>query len=355
MAGRLTVSLAALRDNYRTLTAACGKPVAPVVKADGYGLGAGMVTGALLECGAKEVFVATAEEAARLRTSFRDLPIYVFEGATNANIAVLLETNARPVLNSLIQVSLWCSTGRVAGLHIDTGMHRLGLALEEVAVALQQVDFPLEILISHFACADEPDASANADQIARFQRVRDEVQALHEGVRCSLSNSAGALRQQVPEDFVRGGIALYGGNPFTHLANSLEPTVRLEGEILQIRQVRRGESVGYGATFTAPRDMRVATVGVGYADGVVRLLSNRGSAWAQGRRLPFVGRVSMDLTHVDVSDVEALVVGDYVEFLGANVPVDEVAELAETIAYEILTGLDPRDRLSRQYTQEPLA
>jgi alanine racemase len=239
--------------------------------------------------------------------------------------------------------------GLPAALHIDTGMTRLGLDGHDVATLKERAAFArLEIAcaVTHFACADERDHPLTEKQLARFE----ELSAQLPGAPTSIGNSAAVfLGARYCGDLARPGIALYGGNPFSEGKSPVEPVASLLGRVLQIRELHEAASVGYGATYEARKGMRIATVGVGYADGYPRAMGNRGEVSFKGKRLPVVGRVSMDLLTIDVSSVGAtdIGVGDYVELFGTEVPVDEVALACDTIDYEILTGLG--DRLERVY------
>lgn len=345
MSARLRIDLGALRANYALFqrAAAPGRAGA-VVKADGYGLGAAPVARSLAAAGCREFFVATAAEALALRAEMPAATIYVFEGALTDTADDLRRAGIVPVLNHTAQGELWRArgAGRPAAVHVDTGMQRLGYPAAELPAAVSDLD--VRLLVTHLACADEPDHPMNARQLERFERVRTSFP----GVPVSIGNSAGVLSgPNYAGDLGRPGIGLYGGNPFARAPSPVQPVVTLEGRILQLRDVAAGDSVGYGATFTAPRPLRVAIVGLGYGDGLPRLLSNRGEAAVGGSRCPIVGRVSMDLTAVDVTDCPARL-DDWVEFFGATIGVDEVAGWSQTIAYEVLTGLGHRAR--REWT-----
>jgi alanine racemase len=352
MSGRLRIDLGALAANYALFVAAA-RPgrAAAVVKADGYGIGAPPIARTLWSAGCREYFVASAAEGARLREVLPEAVIFVFEGALEDTVGTLMQHRLTPVLNHPAQLDAWRLAGRggAAAVHVDTGMLRLGFTPDVDAAQFHGV--PICLLITHLACADEPGHPRNALQIERLQQVRQRFP----GIPVSIGNSAGVLAgrrlagQDDPiDDLGRPGIGLYGGNPFVDGRSPVRPVVTLEGRILQLRRVAPGESVGYGAAFTATRPMEVAIVGVGYADGLPRLLSNRGEAALNGRRLRIVGRVSMDLTTIDVTGASARL-DDWVEFFGTNVLVDEVAGWAQTVPYEILTRLGPR--LARQYLE----
>jgi alanine racemase len=339
LTARLRIDLGALTANYALFQRA-GRPgrTGAVIKADGYGLGAPPVAGALWSAGCRDFFVATVAEGAALRADLPDAAIYVFEGARGDTVLDLLSAGLTPVLNHPAQLDTWrrAGGGLAAAVHVDTGMHRLGFPPDIRSSDVRGVRVTL--LITHLACADEPDHPMNRRQLDRLARVRE----VFPGVPVSIGSSAAMLQgAEFAGDLGRAGIGLYGGNPFARAPSPVAPVVTLEGRILQLRQVAAGESIGYGATFTAPAPMEVAVVGLGYGDGLPRLLSNRGEAVLHGRRCPIVGRISMDLTVIDVTGLEARL-EEWVEFLGPTVLVDEVAAWAETIAYEVLTGLGRR-------------
>ena len=348
----LRIDLDALGRNYRLLRdRAAPAECAAVVKADAYGLGVERVVRRLLHEGCKRFFVATAAEAKQVRALTREAEIAVFEGALASTLAALVELNIRPVLNTLEQVERWRGRGR-ALLHLDTGMNRLGLSTGDVnALVVRKdvlADLDVSFVMTHLACADEPEHPLNAEQLARFDRMRRQLPV----ARTSIGNSAGSLLGPAYcGDLVRPGIALYGGNPFSDRSNPMEPVVTLTAPVLQIREIGEPQTVGYGATYAASPPSRIAVVGIGYADGYPRNLGNNGTAAVHGRRAPVVGRVSMDLVSVDVGAVasETVSVGDSVELIGPTVGVDEVAAAAGTISYEILTGLGRR--LVREYVE----
>jgi alanine racemase len=348
--GTLRIDLDALARNYALLrTCAAPAECAAVVKADAYGLGVAPVIQRLLREGCRQFFVATLAEAREARALAPDAEIAVFEGAVDGAPDALAALRVRPVLNSLEQVTRWRGRGR-ALLHIDTGMNRLGLSAADVAELAREGErlrgIELDYVMTHLACADEPEHPQNRAQLEAFDALRRQLPA----ARTSIGNSAGTLLDAAYRgDLVRPGIALYGGNPFSDRANPMEPVVTLVGRILQIREIGQPQPVGYGATYLAAPPARLAVVGVGYADGYSRSLGNRAAAAIGGERVPVVGRVSMDLICVDVGNLprEAVGVGGEVELIGPTVSVNEVAEAAGTISYEILTGLGRR--LAREY------
>ena len=344
---RLTIDLEALADNYASLVAlAAPSEVAAVVKADAYGLGLGPVVGRLAAVGCRSFFVAAVEEGLRLRRLLPDGRIFVLQGPAGA-IAACREARLTPVLNTLADVRDWAhaGTGAPAALQLDTGMTRAGIDAQELEQLLAAPELlaaiRLELLLTHLACADDPPHPLNAEQLERFNALRARLPDLP----TSIGNSAGTLLgAPYRGDLVRPGIALFGGRPLLAGVNPMRAVVRLEARVLQIRTLREDAWVGYGATWRASASSRIATLGAGYADGYPRALGGRGIVAAAGRRVPVVGRISMDLTTIDITELEpdALAVGDYVDLIGGGVELDEVAARAGTISYELLTGLAPR-------------
>ena len=345
MSNRLIVSRSALAANYRLLEANAQGDVAAVVKADGYGLGAAAVSHCFAEAGCREFFVATAAEGIALRDALAvahpDAVIYVLEGVWRETVEPLRASKLIPVLNTAAQCAAWATTGLPAALHVDTGMQRLGMTPAEAHEFFSAPTVPITLLISHFACADEPEDESIAAQMNLIQPVFQALEQVQPAARLSLCNSAALLSGLGPEHLGRAGIGLYGGNPFAVRDNPMSQVARLEARVLQVRDIAAGVPVGYGGTFVSQRPMRLATVAAGYADGVPRLLSDCGRVFAARQYCPIVGRVSMDMIHVDVTGVEVQE-GDWVEVMGEHVTVDEIAGLAQTLAYEILTGLGPR-------------
>lgn len=339
MSARLTIDLEALAANYALFVAAAGAAnCAAVVKADAYGLGAEPISRRLWAEGCRSFFVATAEEGRALRGVLPRAKIFVLDGVNRETAGVVREAGLTPVLNDAVEVACWRSNapGVPAAVHVDTGMERRGFDSR-----LDPADcrgLSLALLLTHLARADEPGHPFTALQIERFKAVS----ARFPGVPVSLCNSAGTLTcPDAVGDLVRPGIGLYGGNPFSGAPNPLRPVVTLEAQVLQVRPVAAGSPVGYGGTHATDASTRLATLGIGYADGLLRSLSNRGCVAWQGARLPMVGRVSMDLTVVDAGS-QPLAAGDWVEVFGAELPIDELAERAGTISYELLTRLGPR-------------
>ena len=356
---RLTVSLAALTHNYRLCQTHHQGDVGAVVKADAYGLGAGPIAGQLLQDGCQHFFVATLAEARQLRATLADRPaatepeIYVLEGLLESPQAYGAQ-QLTPILNTLDQCRRWAATGLPMVLHVDTGLQRLGLSSAEFAQLMSESTPDVSLLMTHFACADEVQHPANAQQLQHFQQLRGQLESvLQRQVTVSVGNTAGLLQFDCGPQLSRAGVGLYGGNPFSGADNPFRPVVCLEGQVLQLRELPAETPVGYGATYITHQPTRIATIGLGYADGVPRLLSNCGRVWLRDGYVPIVGRVSMDLLTVDVSQLGEVNPGDWVEVIGSHISLDEVAAHAQTISYEILTGLSRR--ASRVYQQELLA
>lgn len=358
--GYLTIDLGAISDNYLSLQRmAPAARTAAVVKADAYGLGARMVAPVLYDAGCRDFFVAHIDEALDLRlTIAADASIYVLNGLQPGNETTCAAMSITPVLNSPEQIARWAAhAGQLgkqlpAAIQVDTGMSRLGLAPQELAAIaadrtlLEGVD--IRFVMSHLACADEPEHAANASQLA----VMRKASALFDGVPVCFANSGGVfLGADYHNALMRPGIALYGGAPSVLAPNPMKPVVRLDVAVVQTRTVPARSIVGYGASLVTQGETRLATIAAGYADGLPRSLSGRGAAFYNGIRLPFAGRVSMDSIILDISALPegTLTLGSRVELIGPNRTLEEVAEEAGTISYEILTGLGRRYR--RQYIQ----
>ena len=344
---RLRVDLDAIARNYRTFVQASvgdAVSVGAVVKADGYGVGAEPVARRLIQEGCRSLFVASTGEAVSLRSQFgvADLDaLYVFAGPVDeASARTLASIGVVPVLNSQHQIDLWREhgDGGTAALHVDTGMNRLGVPFDATG-DLRLAGVEVGLVMTHLACADDPTHALNAIQLQRFSAALSDFA----GVPTSIGNSAGVLiGTEFQGDVARPGIGLYGGNPYSALPNPMAPAVTLQAQVIQRRTIARGATVGYGATYVADRPTEVAIVAAGYADGVPRLLSNNGEVAFQDTRAPIIGRVTMDLIHVDVTDGPKVDIGDWVEIFGESISVDEVAVRCRTVSYEVLTGIGSR-------------
>jgi len=348
----LEIDLDAIAGNFRKLAERVGPHVriAAVVKADAYGLGMEKVAPALARAGAKTFFVATLDEALALRELLPRAQIAVLNGLVMGAPADFAKAALVPVLNDLGQIAAWQGYaarrgGAPAMLHLDTGMARLGLSPKETQRLSNEPDrlagFSLALTMSHLACASEASHPMNEAQLEAFRAALKRLPRAP----ASLAASSGMfLGSDFLFDMVRIGAALYGVNPTPGRPNPMQQVLRLKAKILQIRDVDRGESVGYGAAHRIEQPTRIATIAMGYADGWLRSSSHRGSAHIAGKPAPVVGQISMDLLTIDVTghDPATLIPGSYVELLDERYGVDDAALAAQTIGYEILTSLGSR-------------
>ncbi|MEX2520765.1 MAG: alanine racemase [Paracoccaceae bacterium] len=351
---RLTIDLSAIAANWRALAAMNAGETGAVIKADAYGLGAARVGPALRDAGAGTFFVALAEEGATLRAAIGPGPrIFVFSGMMPGDAPLLREAGLIPLLNSAGQVAaakaLAAASGApfIAGLQLDSGMNRLGLEPAEFEALLADArgldGLELALVISHLACADEPDHPQNGAQLGAFAAMAGHP-ALAATPKSIAATGGVLLGPDYHFDMTRPGIGLYGGLPF----DDARPVVALEAQIIQTREITPDETVGYGAAFTANAPRRIATIAAGYADGLSRHLSSGFTAWLGAAPLPAVGRVSMDLITLDATACPAATEGEWVSLLGPGQGVDGLAHAAGTIGYEILTSLGAR--YERRYT-----
>jgi alanine racemase len=354
--GVLTVDLDAIVANWRKLEKmAVPAECAGVIKADAYGCGLAPVARALSGAGCKTFFVATLKEARDARNALPQAAIYVLDGFFQNCGDTYAKINARPVIGDLNELAEWDVFCRRsgweggAGIQIDTGMNRLGLTITEAQGIIPRInagDHGISLVMSHLACAETLHHPQNARQLSTFR----EIASLFSGVPASLANSSGVfLGAQFQFDLVRPGAALYGINPTPEADNPMQSVVDLKARIVQIRSIDKGETVGYGGTWTARRPTKLAIVSAGYADGYFRAGgSNDGTRGAEvivaGKRCPIAGRVSMDLIAVDITDLEknAARRGHMATLMGEGITVDELAHHFGTIGYEVLTSLGPR-------------
>jgi alanine racemase len=354
--GVLTVDLDAIVANWRKLEkTAVPAECAGVIKADAYGCGAAPVARALADAGCKAFFVATLDEARAARAAVPQAVIYTLDGFFQNCGDEFAKIDCRPVIGDLNELAEWdvfCRRSGWAGgaaIHIDTGMNRLGLTLVEAQGIIPRIhagDHGITLVMSHLACAENLNHPLNAKQLATFR----EIASLFSGVPASLSNSSGCfLGPQFQFDLVRPGAALFGINPTPEADNPMQPVVELKARIVQMRNVEKGESVGYGGTWTARRPTKLAIVSAGYADGYFRAAGGiDGTRSAEvivaGKRCPVAGRISMDLMAVDVTDLpnNAARRGHMATLIGEGITVDELAHHFGTIGYEVLTSLGPR-------------
>ncbi len=356
----LTIDLSALAANWRFLRdKAAPAECSAVVKADAYGIGLEPTVRALTAAGCRTFFVAQVSEALRVRAINRDCVVYLLNGLTAGASEALARENIRPVLSSLSEIEEWAtfSSGRgrklPATVQFDTGINRLGIPYDQLERVRPLLDaFEPALLMSHFA-ESEVVSTRNAAQIAAFEKIR----AAFPKIAASLCNSSGIFLHERPfHDLVRPGYALYGGNPTPNAPNPMQSVVSLQARVLQVREMAAGERVGYGGEWTAPRVSRLATLSIGYADGLPRSGTAIGRTGIEAivahRRCPFVGRLSMDLSIVDVTYLPdgAVQRGEYVEILSSTIGIDELGRKSGTIGYEILTRLG--QRYARRYVGE---
>ena len=363
---RLTVDLAALARNWRALEkVSAGALCGAVVKADAYGTGIVAASEALHTAGARFFFTATVDEGIQVRETLPDAHIFILDGLYPGASDAYAANRLMPCLSSLPMLEEWLAyclrrgEALPAALHFDTGMNRLGFRLGEVEIVtsrIKELGFAPQMVMSHFACADTPSHEKNRTQGALFNSLLQ----YFPGIPASLCNSAGMMTaRDYHYQLVRPGIALYGGRAVNGRRNPMSRVVGLEAPILQIRAARTGESVGYGASYTLARDSRLATIGIGYADGFFRSLSASnthpgGRVAIRGRILPVVGRVSMDMVSVDITELgnQLPMPGEMAEILGPSISVDDQADACGTIGYELLTGLR-LGRFQRRYVDGP--
>ena len=359
--GILTIDLGALRRNYQALSAMAGAAeTAAVVKADAYGLGVDHVVPALFDAGCRSFFVAQLQEATAVKRALAgsDVRIFVLNGLQPGEEMACVARGAVPVLNSLEQADSWAAVARTlktrlaAVLQVDTGMSRLGMSpddLRALAASPDRLDgLDLLYVMSHLASAEDGSNASNAAQLAALR----ETAVFFPGVPACLANSGGIfLGRDYHGALARPGIALYGGAPVAGKPNAMQPVVRLDAAVIQTRTVPAGTRVGYGGSHVTGSERRLATIAVGYADGLPRALSNRGAAYFEGVRLPIAGIVSMDSITLDITDLPpaTLKIGSLVELIGPHQTLERLAADAGTISYEILTGLGRRYRRIYRY------
>jgi alanine racemase len=356
--GLLTIDLSALVANWQALKKRAGKAeCAAVVKADAYGVGLEQAANALAKAGCETFFVATFDEALRLRAILPTVTIYLLNGLNPGSAELVCGIDVRPVLGSMAEIEEWEAHADASGeeapaaIHIDTGMNRHGISLAEAdalapKLVTDEFTFKPSLIMSHFACADEPEHALNKQQIDAFSAITKKFP----GIPASLCNSAGLLA--FPEahfDLVRPGISLYGGRALNAGENPMQPVVKLRVRVVTVREAKAGTTVGYGARLKLARDSRLAILSAGYADGIFRASGSSDNkkgaeAIVAGTRCNVAGRISMDLLAVDVTDVPAGNVkrGDLVTLIGDGITVDDLAAHARTIGYEVLTSLGKR-------------
>lgn len=356
----LTIDLPALAANYRDIEKISqNAAVAGVVKADGYGLGAREVVQTLLSEGCERFFVATPDEGAAARAIAEDAQIAILGGLYQGAEDFYLEHHLIPVINSLEEMARWRDYSQAQNfalpywLHVDTGMNRLGLDAQEIQYFIDDPEqaAPLHMIgvMSHFACADEADHPMNARQADAFAQIARHFPDAQK----SLCNSSGLFRdERWHYDLLRPGYALYGGNPTPETANPMNRVVSLEVPVLQTRLLRKGNTVGYGASHKVSADSSAATIALGYADGFFRAGSNKASVYFKGQACPVLGRVSMDLVTIGTGHLSHQPKpGDMIEILGPHQDIDALARDCADIGYDILTALGRR--YDRRYLPHP--
>ncbi len=356
--GRLTIDRDAIAANWSLLKGRLktGASCAATIKADGYGTGAAGTAKRLWQEGCETFFVALPQEGVVVRDALPEATIFVLGGLFPGCAGDLAGANLVPVLNSVPEVEEWSSFCRAestrfkAALQLNTGMNRLGMEPEEFAAVMSDPElsnsFVPALLMTHLACGSDPEHPLNRQQLESFRAATDSYRHIPR----SMANSAGVfLGEDFHFDLARPGISLYGGKAIDTAANIMTPVVRIEARIMQVRHVPKGQTVGYGGAETARRDTKVAIVAAGYADGLLRRAGSSDGrpgafGWLGGRKVPLIGRVSMDMLALDVTDVPESEArrGSFVEMLGPNVAASDLAAYAETIDYEYLTSLGRR-------------
>ena len=351
----MEIDLAALCKNFLSLSAATPSAIpAAVVKCNAYGLGLEPVSKALARhADCKQFFVAYPETGQDLRNALQhDEPnaeIFVFNGPSKNNLELFSSFNLTPVLNTLEQAVLWAGRcqSAPAALHVDVGMNRLGLDEQDIDAVLKAADLNIAVIMSHFSHASIPGHPSLLEQQNRFE----EVSSKFKNARKSLASTGGALIDpRYGYDLTRLGIGLYGIGPFGDAHPQITPVARLTGPVLQIRHIKAGEAVGYDGAFVCNRDSKIATISLGYGDGFPRAGSNSAFAMVGEARCPIVGRISMDLITLDVTDIANMRIGDRAEFFGPALKIEETAAACGTIGYELLTSIGPR--VDRHYCWE---
>jgi alanine racemase len=354
LSAQVTINLAALKANYLALkVVGHGAEMGAAIKGDAYGLGLEPCAKALLAVGCRSFFVARPREGAELRSILPDAAIYVLDGLYDDEAAYYLQHRLIPALISVEEARTWAREGQgePCCIHVDSGINRVSFSIADLeTLVAEKLPLNITLLMSHLASSEEPLNPFNEMQRQRFEAARK----LLRGVRTSLANSSGIyLGKNFTLDLARPGVALYGGNPTPGGPNPMQAVATLEARVLQVRDVPKGASVGYNSTWTAGRESKIALIGAGYRDGIPRRMSSDLSpspvhVSINGTRYAIVGRVSMDMTAVDVTGTKVKR-GDWAEFFGPNISLDEAAASAGTITWELLTRLG--SRYARHYVE----
>ena len=353
----LEIDLKALSLNFKELKKKLNKNIecAATVKANAYGIGDKAVVKSLTKNGCKSFFVAHLSEAIRLREYSKTIKVYCYHGINIKNYNEFLKFNVVPIANNLQQILMINSLNKKnsfnkpIAIHFDTGMSRLGLDANETAWLINNKNkissIKIELIMSHLACADQPKNSMNEKQLKKFITIKKEFKKS----KASLANSAGILlNKKYHFDLVRPGIALYGGNPFLNKKVKLNNVVSLKAKIIQIRKIQKGDTVGYGATFKAKKDMLIGTIAIGYADGISRKFSNNMNVFFGNKPLKVLGRISMDLITIDMSPISEIKFTKktvYVDLVNKSNNINDISKNINTISYEILTSLGSRYKI----------
>jgi alanine racemase len=361
LGSQLTVDLGALARNWRALDKVSqGALTGAVVKADAYGTGIEMASTALYAAGARFFFAATPDEGIAVRTALPDAHIFILSGLYPGAANLYIRQNLMPVISSMEMLEEWLTKcverneGYPSAFHFDTGMNRLGFRLNEAVAVRERIGrlgYAPQMVMSHLACADIPNHEKNRTQLALFSSVLNQFP----GIPASLANSAGLMTgRDYHFQMVRPGIALYGGRAVVGRKNPMATVATLHAPVLQVHEGRTGETVGYGAAYTLSRDSRLAVIGIGYADGFPRSMSATNArqgakVYLRGKLCPVIGKISMDMTIIDITELGQNLPqpGEGVEVYGPNVNIDDQADAAGTIGYELLTWL--KGRYTRNY------
>ena len=347
----LTISLSSIRKNYQSLQKLLGKrsKLSSVVKSNAYGLGAAQVAKVLFESGCREFYVDTCDEGLELRKILDNSnDIFVFKGIFSGEEDLAEKYNLIPVLNNEMQIELWKSYAKKRQkslpccLHIDTGMTRLGIEYDSADKAIISIEqsslLEVKYILSHLACADDVKSTMNDEQLKKFKLFSEK----HSSYKYSFANSAGVfLSKEMHFDQVRSGICLYGGVVGLASHDIIKPVVSLTTKIINIYDIKESTTVGYSATYRTKPKQKIATISLGYFDGTLHQLGNKGFCCINGINVPYIGVVSMGLTSIDISSVpdQNCKIGQEVEIIGKNISLETIAKLADTINYEVLTSL----------------
>ena len=323
-----------------------GSMIAPVIKSEGYGLGSILLTKILCECNFKDFFTGNIYEAINLRKKFKNINIYVLNCGIPLNIILIKKYNLIPVLNDMPEIIFWnekINKKKSCIIHIDTGMNRLGINIKDLKNIKNKFFFKninIKFIMSHLACAEDKDNKMNIKQLTTFQKSKDLLSKItKKNIKSSICNSSGIwLGKKYHMDIVRPGAAFLGIKPTKYGKNTLNETLELVTQVYQIREVDKGISVGYGASFKTKKKSKLATISIGYSYGLSRLLSNIGSVFIKNIEIKIVGRISMDLTVIDITKFKnnEIKPGQIVEIFGKNRSLENFAKINNTISYEII-------------------